>query len=86
MQEDIQHKQYNSYIVIPLYGLNVDAIYEWYTTVDGNDDQWTKNNRAVATALTKGSDYFEDYFTGHTNKDSKNDIYYAVKNYRLNWL
>ncbi|XP_052787191.1 golgin subfamily A member 6-like protein 2 [Mya arenaria] len=53
---------------IPLFGLNVDAIDKWLYTIDINHGQWSKDYRVIATALTKGSEFFESHFAAFIDR------------------
>ncbi|XP_052785397.1 cilia- and flagella-associated protein 58-like [Mya arenaria] len=79
LKEDIKHLQKIPNSSIPLFGLNVDAIDEWYNTIDINHELLSGDYRMVATALTKGSMVFENEFADF------NDVEYTNQNVIIAW-
>ncbi|XP_052786884.1 uncharacterized protein LOC128222092 isoform X2 [Mya arenaria] len=68
LKEDIKHLQKIPSSNIPLFGLNVDAIDEWYKTIV-YPEQLRDHYWMLATALTKGSVFFENEFATFADKD-----------------
>ncbi|XP_052787477.1 ribonuclease Y-like isoform X2 [Mya arenaria] len=84
LQEDCKRLGHPDHI-IPLFGLNVDDIDDWYKLIDVDHERWTADNSMLETALTTGSDdlgkYLEEY--KHTNTKSADNIYSAAWYYSL---
>ncbi|XP_052760076.1 protein mono-ADP-ribosyltransferase PARP12-like isoform X2 [Mya arenaria] len=64
LDEDIKRLG-NPTEIMPLVGLNVNEIDEWYKTIDVHFEQWTDDYRMLETALVKGSDDFKNYLAKH---------------------
>ncbi|XP_052787654.1 uncharacterized protein LOC128222598 [Mya arenaria] len=64
LEEDVKRLG-NPVEIIPLVGLNVDEIDEWYKTIDVHYAQWNKDYSLLETALCKGSDEFKNYLAKH---------------------
>ncbi|XP_052785850.1 uncharacterized protein LOC128221326 isoform X2 [Mya arenaria] len=64
LEEDIKRLG-NPTEIMPLVGLNVDEIDEWYKTIGVHFEQWTDYYRMLETALVKGSDDFKNYLAKH---------------------
>ncbi|XP_052814636.1 uncharacterized protein LOC128241653 [Mya arenaria] len=83
LKEDIEDKQQPNHI-IPLIGLKTKDIDEWYKTLDktnGEFEELTKDYSALATALSKGSDFFKTFLTGHKTKVVPNMIVDEAERY-----
>ncbi|XP_052814331.1 myosin-16-like isoform X2 [Mya arenaria] len=71
----------NPNVIIPLFGLNVEAIDEWYNTIEVRNEQRTNDYSLVAAALIKGSDFFEGYFACCKDTTDRHLIYKAASEY-----
>ncbi|XP_052759768.1 uncharacterized protein LOC128202731 isoform X3 [Mya arenaria] len=86
LDEDIKRLG-NPTEIMPLVGLNVNEIDEWYKTIDVHFEQWTDDYRMLETALVKGSDDFKNYLAKHKpsipNKMCPHYIYSAAWEHTL---